>query len=153
MSQLFWNRVCMLKAAAKSGNDCYLALLTLRYTPVMGLKYSPAQILMGRVLRSTLPTSKAVLQPYTSKHIQIELQQRQSKQKSWFDRTAAPLPALRQGQRIYMRIKNTWKPAAIVSIRDEPHSYDFTSSHLLNYELNKWYAYLACCPRRGLRAR
>ncbi len=143
----------MLKAAAKSGNDCYLALLTLRYTPVMGLKYSPAQILMGRVLRSTLPTSKAVLQPYTSKHIQIELQQRQSKQKSWFDRTAAPLPALRQGQRIYMRIKNTWKPAAIVSIRDEPRSYDFTSSHLLNNELNKWYAYLACCPRRGLRAR
>ncbi len=29
----------------------------------------------------------------------------------------------------------------------------FTSSHLLNNELNKWYAYLACCPRRGLRAR
>ncbi len=30
---------------------------------------------------------------------------------------------------------------------------DFTSSHLLNNELSKRYAYLACCPRRGLRAR
>ncbi len=29
--------------------------------------------------------------------------------------------------------------------------HHFTSSHLLNNELNKWYAYLACCPRRGLR--
>ncbi len=31
--------------------------------------------------------------------------------------------------------------------------HHFTSSHLHNNELNKWYAYLACCPRRGLRAR
>ncbi len=31
--------------------------------------------------------------------------------------------------------------------------FHFTSSHLLNNELNKRYAYLACCPRRGLRAR
>ncbi len=31
--------------------------------------------------------------------------------------------------------------------------HHFTSSHLLNNELNKRYAYLACCPRRGLRAR
>ncbi len=31
--------------------------------------------------------------------------------------------------------------------------HHFTSSHLLNNELNKWYAYLACCPRRGLRTR
>ncbi len=29
----------------------------------------------------------------------------------------------------------------------------FTSSHLHNNELNKRYAYLACCSRRGLRAR
>ncbi len=31
--------------------------------------------------------------------------------------------------------------------------HHFTSSHLHNNELNKRYAYLACCPRRGLRAR
>ncbi len=31
--------------------------------------------------------------------------------------------------------------------------FTFTSSHLLNNELSKRYAYLACCPRRGLRAR
>ncbi len=31
--------------------------------------------------------------------------------------------------------------------------HHFTSSHLLNNELNKRYAYLACCPRRGLRPR
>ncbi len=30
--------------------------------------------------------------------------------------------------------------------------HHFTSSHLLNNELGKRYAYLACCPRRGLRS-
>lgn len=97
----------VLKAATQSGTDPHLALLIIRNTPVTGLKYSPAQILMGRVLRSTLPTSKAVLQPSTTQHIQVELQHCQSKQKIWYDRTAAPLPALRRGQRVYMRIKNT----------------------------------------------
>ncbi len=63
----------MLKAAADSGTDPHLALLTPRNTPVTGLKYSPAQILMGRVLRSTLPTSKAVLRPSTPKYIQVAL--------------------------------------------------------------------------------
>lgn len=118
----------MLKAAAQSGTDPHLALLTLRNTPVTGLKYSPAQILMGRVLRSTLPASKAVLQPSIPKHIQETLQHLQSQQKRWYDRTAAPLPAFKGGDRVYMRIRNTWKPATVVSIRDEPRSYDAVTS-------------------------
>ncbi len=35
----------------------------------------------------------------------------------------------------------------------ESQDLGFTSSHFHNNELNKGYAYLACCPRRGLRAR
>ncbi len=114
----------MLKAATQSGTDPHLALLTPRKTPVTGLNYSPAKILMGRVLRSTLPTSKSILRPSTPQHIQVALQHHQSEQKKWYDRTAAPLPALRRGQRVYMRIKNTQKPTTVVSVRDEPRSYD-----------------------------
>lgn len=47
----------ILKAAAQSGTDPHLTLLTLCNTPVSGLTYSPAQILMGHVLPSNLPAS------------------------------------------------------------------------------------------------
>uniref|UniRef100_A0A8C1X2E4 Gypsy retrotransposon integrase-like protein 1 n=1 Tax=Cyprinus carpio TaxID=7962 RepID=A0A8C1X2E4_CYPCA len=127
----------MLKTAAQSGTDPHLALLTLRNTPVTGLKYSPAQILMGRVLRSTLPASKAVLQPSIPTHIQEALQHLQSQQKRWYDRTAAPLPAFKGGQRVYMRIRNAWKPATVVSIREEPRSYDVVTSSGTIYRRNR----------------
>ncbi|KAI2645886.1 hypothetical protein H4Q32_025223 [Labeo rohita] len=126
----------MLKAAAQSGTDPHLALLTLRNTPVTGLKYSPAQILMGRVLRSTLPTSKAVLRPSTPKHIQLALQQRQSQQKSWYDRTAAPLPALRRGQRAVTDRQKSLDPyAALFRSRGQTGSNNSEHSPQRAYKL------------------
>lgn len=44
-----------LKKAMRTGTD--LVLLSLRNTPVTGLNMTPAQMLMGRALRSTLPCS------------------------------------------------------------------------------------------------
>ncbi len=83
------------------------------------------------------PPPCSALQPSTPKHIQIELQHHQLKQKSWYDRTAALLPVLRRGQRVYMRIKNTWKAAVVVSLRDEPRSYDVITSSGTIYRRNR----------------
>uniref|UniRef100_A0A673XFK5 Uncharacterized protein n=1 Tax=Salmo trutta TaxID=8032 RepID=A0A673XFK5_SALTR len=49
-----------LKKAEQTATDHHLAL---KNTPVTGMEFSPAQILMGRVLRSILPSSSTVLQP------------------------------------------------------------------------------------------
>ena len=45
----------LLKQAKEAGNDEYLALLEFWNTRISGLSESPAQLLMGRHLRSSLP--------------------------------------------------------------------------------------------------
>ncbi|PIK40122.1 hypothetical protein BSL78_23023 [Apostichopus japonicus] len=53
----------VLKKAEQSNQDPHLALLELRNTPIDSNLQSPAQILMGRRLKSTLPASKELLKP------------------------------------------------------------------------------------------
>ena len=52
------------KSLLKKSSDPFLALLSYRTTPLNN-GMSPAQLLMGRQLRSTVPTTKIVLQPST----------------------------------------------------------------------------------------
>jgi transposase InsO family protein len=51
-----------VKQLLKKNQDPYLAMLTYRSTPLEN-GYSPAELLMGRKLRTTLPMSKKQLQP------------------------------------------------------------------------------------------
>ena len=60
----------MLKATTQTGIDPHMALLHFRNTPITRLKYSPARLLMGRVLRSDLPASKAALAPAIPENVQ-----------------------------------------------------------------------------------
>ena len=53
----------LLKKAKEAGNDEYLALLEFRNIPISGLSKSPAQLLMGRNLRSSLPMLPWTLEP------------------------------------------------------------------------------------------
>ena len=52
------------KLFLKKVDDIYLALLSYRTTPLAN-GFSPAQLLMGKQLRSTMPTTTASLQPQT----------------------------------------------------------------------------------------
>lgn len=63
-----------LKKATQTGTDPRLVLLSLRNTPVTGLNESPAQMLMERVLRSTLPCSSAVLTQSAPQHLHSKIQ-------------------------------------------------------------------------------
>ena len=53
----------LFKKADEDCRDPYLALLEYRNTPVTGLQYTTSQMLMGRLLRSKLPTKQTLLQP------------------------------------------------------------------------------------------
>ena len=45
----------IIKKAHEQNQDPYLALLEYRNTPVVGMKYSPAQMLVSRRLRTKIP--------------------------------------------------------------------------------------------------
>ena len=53
----------MLKKARLSQGDFHLALLSYMTTPHATTSWSPAQLLMSRQLRTTLPTSSSCLKP------------------------------------------------------------------------------------------
>ena len=53
----------LLRKRFEDGNAPYIALLECRNTPVSGLRESPAQLLMSRMLKSKLPSTVSLLKP------------------------------------------------------------------------------------------
>uniref|UniRef100_A0A3B3BSF9 Integrase catalytic domain-containing protein n=1 Tax=Oryzias melastigma TaxID=30732 RepID=A0A3B3BSF9_ORYME len=113
-----------LKKAIQTGTGLHLVLLSLRNTPVTGLNLSPAQMLMERVLRSTLPCTSHVLKQSTLRNILDKVREMQTKQKLHFDQHARPLPV----DTVNMQTQCSWKPAVIVHQREEPRSYTVRTS-------------------------
>ncbi len=68
------------KNLLKKADDPHLALLSYRTTPLIN-GYSPAQLLMGRQLRSTVPTTSASLQPSTPDVTKLQQLDRQAKER------------------------------------------------------------------------
>ena len=75
------------KSILKKAADPFLALLNYRTTPLTN-GYSPAQLLMGRQLRSNVPTTTAALRPHTPDFTKLQQLDRKSKeqQAKYFDR-------------------------------------------------------------------
>ena len=127
----------VLKKAQLTNTDPHLALLILRNTPVTGMQYSPAQMLMGRVLRSTLPSSTVVLQPAVPKDVHSTLENLQRRQQQYYDRGTRPLPELQPGSTVHMETEQGWRPALVTAQRDEPRSYDVVTSSGQHYRRNR----------------
>ena len=105
-----------------SGQDPYIALLQYRLTPLAGIPYSPAQMLMGRQLRGKLPISPKLLRPakINARPFLVECQRAQ---KRHYDKTAKPLPPLQSGDSIRMQRKGKWEPAVVIKSDKAPRSY------------------------------
>ena len=113
-----------LQKAKKSNIDPNIALLCLRSTPIDGQLSSPAELLFGRQVQDNLP-KKVKLSP--SRDVFVRLQEKQAKQKYYYDRSTKRLPSLDPGQSV--RIQNPknskWEPAEIEDkIGDVPRSYN-----------------------------
>ena len=113
----------LLKKACEDGNDPYIALLEYRNTPISGLKESPAQLLMSRMLKSKLPTVESLLKPRVVDNPQQKLQQRSDKQKMYYDRNAKLLPSIKEGEAARVRKGKTWEPAIVIAQHTAPRSY------------------------------
>ena len=53
----------LLRKARQQGRDSYMALLDFRASAITGLKVSPAELLMGRQLKTKLPSVDTLLTP------------------------------------------------------------------------------------------
>ena len=129
----------MLRKAAQEGKDPNLALLEYRTTPLSGMEYSPAQLLMSRRLKSVIPVTSSLLQPAVALNTQDKLAQRQDKQKLRYDQRARHHwhSAPNIGDNVRVRLGKTWDPAVIVDKHPAPRSYYVTTEDGQTYRRNQ----------------
>ena len=94
-----------VKNLLKKSGDPYKALLAYRSTPLQ-MGYSPSQLLMGRVLRSTVPTTRAQRDPKIPDLSEVRARDKRNKarQKRNHDthRGARELPQLQPGDQVWV---------------------------------------------------
>ena len=112
----------MLRKADEEGRDPYLALLAYRNTAVTGMSYSPAQMMMSRVLNSNIQILPALLEPKVVDP-RPQLEQRQRRHKAVFDLGARELPRIQVGEKVRMRRNHVCMPAIVVREDGHPRSY------------------------------
>ena len=109
--------------AKADGKDLYQSLLNLRSTPLEDIRVSPAQLLMGRRVRTRLPTTSQMLQPQMITSTVQQFEARQQKQKEYFDQGARALQKLEVGDNVRIWQEGLWNPAQVTGLSDQPRSY------------------------------
>ncbi|KAK3729211.1 hypothetical protein QZH41_012258 [Actinostola sp. cb2023] len=105
-------------------------------------KSSPAQALMNRTLRSTLPVTPQRLTPSLFDHTEFitRRQVEQKRQKEYYDRSAQPqLPPLQEEEEVRMKKtpESPWKPATVISKYQTPRSYIVQAENGTSYRRNR----------------
>jgi hypothetical protein len=128
-----------VKNLLTKAKDPYKALLDYRNTPLDTGK-SPAELFLGRKLKSTLPAREELLKPGKghSKKNHKQMTQRQKKQKEFFDRKASDtLSKFKAGDAVMMQFGDKWKKAEIVKEHETPRSYIVKDEENVHYRRNR----------------
>ena len=97
--------------------------MALRTTPLSSNIPSPAELLNGRVFKSTLPGK---IQPSKNQEeVRNWLKARQDNQCYYYNRHTKELPELHKDQAIYVQdpVRKTWNPARVIDQGETPRSY------------------------------
>ena len=116
-----------VKRLFKRSADPYQALLSYRATPLPWCNLSPAELLMGRRLRTMVPqTDKALIPKWTFlpefKRLNREFKDRKKRD---FDQAykVQELPPIPDDQDVWISTERDPKPGTVVSAADTPRSY------------------------------
>ncbi|UYV60823.1 K02A2.6-like [Cordylochernes scorpioides] len=114
--------VKIVKERISKSKDPYLAFLAYRATPLAN-GFSPAELSMGRRVRTTIPTPTKQHQPPNLKNLKNQEAIQREKQKYYFDRAKGvrELPPLDVNDRVWLTDLKT--PGVIISKADTPRSY------------------------------
>lgn len=93
----------LLRRAARDGADPWKAILHWRNTPTENMDSSPAQRLMSRRLKTSIPVTNKLLEPSVPGGVTEKLRRRRQIAKHFYDRTAKDLPELEIGESIRMK--------------------------------------------------
>lgn len=119
-----------IKALFKKADDPYLALLAYRATPLQN-GYSPAQLLMGRRLRTTVPTLSSLLDPALPDTDAIfrKEKERKSADAERFNKhhRARKLSTLQPGEEVW--VSDAKESGTIVASHFAPRSYLVNTQH------------------------
>ena len=113
-------KAIMNKALASNG-DPFLALLAWRSTPSEGGR-SPAVILFGRRIGTTMPTTEKLLKAPYAEQARLALNKSKIKQAKYYNATAKDKPPLRVGQSVRVKMSNNtlrsvqWRPGIIKQV-------------------------------------
>ncbi|GBL74994.1 hypothetical protein AVEN_243795-1 [Araneus ventricosus] len=111
-----------LVKAAQDKNDAHLVLMEYRNTPMDGLP-SPAEILMGRRIRTLIATLPSQYHPhYDCSAVQERLRFRQQRQHK-YDLHSRPLKPLQENQEVVFHLNNQWCKGKVSRVGPQPRSY------------------------------
>ena len=109
--------------AQKLGRTFELALLALQTRPLSSNIASLAELLNGRIFKSTLPGK--IYPSRNQEDFRNWLKARQDNQSYYYNRHTKELPELHKDQAIHVQdpVRKTWNPAKIISRGETPRSY------------------------------
>ncbi|KAK7907206.1 hypothetical protein WMY93_015818 [Mugilogobius chulae] len=116
----------LMEKSHRDKTDVFLSLLNLRNIPRDSKLGSPAQRLMSRQTRTTLPVSKRLLAPDMLKPEEVhdQLHNKRLTQKMYYDKTSRPLQPLMEGQVVRLQTPKGFDRTGVVTETcKEPRSY------------------------------
>ena len=113
----------------RKGQDPYKALLNYRNTPLDGIGLSPAQILMGCRLKTSLPTNSELLKPRGNQKIKQHLQSIKERQTFYYDKHCS--------KEVPQKHDNKWIQATVIEKHHTPRSYIVQTPEGQKYRRNR----------------
>lgn len=131
--------VKIAKNLLKKNDNMEIAMLAYRTTP-MSCGYSPAELFMGRKLRTNLPTLERNLMPSAPNHQVVQNQQAcdKEKQAAHYNRRhrTVILPSLKRGEKVW--IKDIRQYGTVTEILPN-RSYVVEAANGSSYRRNRWF--------------